>query len=652
LEEMGITRLGHQKKILLAIKHVKDVLSGKAQQDANKLAFKTPMSPGLYQRNPSVKSYNPASPSHHSYQHGTTQNTLHHHYPGHFQHKNVIQQQYPGGNNKIPCYDNQSIYGTLGGGANPTSYLNSRASNVHSSTSSFKNPGSHNTTRQCSQYQGQHQSSNSNINTNNVRNLEQKNNVMNMQSHVAQIHHSPLIQRSQSQGSHNNSCSQIIKHQGNLVHSPIVQRSKAPHDQQSNVSQFQRSQSEEPHSSSSLQYKPDIVTVQVRPQVRSNNTKDLIFEEPIYSTFHPCSNNLGVRPIVNEGPSSLPFQFPSNCSAYRNRSLDDGDVTPTNGSETVFSYDSSVSNGGTLPRNSSNKNNVKFRPVAKVTARAQIHREMSDDAVTNDLKKEQQKEISNVDSVSVNNNQNEQHTLAFQNSHTDPKSRLMMQERSSPCSQSTNNTPQGTPKKLPPPPPRRSNSISESSSSSKMAAAKNKMAVADGTFLEQTSCTQNTSQSGNVPLKRQASGGGGTLLRRSLNYGYMGVKNNRQFLEQQQRQEDEELMPPPPPAPADSGNHSQNHTQLNIQTRVDNHQSHGVENQLYCHQQQPQSCSGLSQSSAQQGREFCRSANYGQARPSDACPLAAPPSGETVLSDIGHMLADLSEELEAMLETE
>lgn len=239
-----------------------------------------------------------------------------------------------------------------------------------------------------------------------------------------------------------------------------------------------------------VQYRPDVVAVQIRPGGRGRSAESL--EEPIYGTyqtFHPDS-----RLSLSQGPSSLgslpprPFPPPSMMTSHPQRSMDDGDITPTN--EFAGSYEG----GGTLPRP---RTANKLRPVAKVTAktRVDIHEVPQFIKDGMNLKKPSQVEEVGMKDLNVK-------TLNRQNSE---------KISSSQGSGSTNNTPQGTPKKLPPPPPRRSNSISESSKDA---------VIRDG-------------QHG--------------YLKRGLSYGYMGIKNNLQ----------PDVTPdlPPPPAPPDSANH-------------------------------------------------------------------------------------------------
>ncbi|XP_068230578.1 caskin-2-like isoform X1 [Palaemon carinicauda] len=239
-----------------------------------------------------------------------------------------------------------------------------------------------------------------------------------------------------------------------------------------------------------VQYRPDVVAVQIRPGGRGRSAESL--EEPIYGTyqtFHPDS-----RLSLAQGPSSLgslpprPFPPPSMMTSHPQRSMDDGDITPTN------EYAGSYEGGGTLPRP---RTANKLRPVAKVTAKTRVDVHEVPQFIKDgmNLKKPSQVEEVGMKDLNVK-------TLNRQNSE---------KISSSQGSGSTNNTPQGTPKKLPPPPPRRSNSISETSKEA---------ACRDG-------------QHG--------------YLKRGLSYGYMGIKNNLQ----------PDVTPdlPPPPAPPDSANH-------------------------------------------------------------------------------------------------
>lgn len=243
--------------------------------------------------------------------------------------------------------------------------------------------------------------------------------------------------------------------------------------------------------SSQVQYRPDVVAVQVRSSGRGRSIESL--EEPIYGTyqtFHPESR----MPLI-QGPMSLgslpPRPFPPTTlgSSHPQRSMDDGDITPTN------EYANNYEGGGTLPRP---RTANKLRPVAKVTAktRVDIHEVPQFIKDGMNLKKPSQTEEINMKELNLK-------TLNRQNSEK--------MYNSSQGSGSTNNTPQGTPKKIPPPPPRRSNSISETS---KEAASQESQYA---------------------------------YLRRGLSYGYMGIKNNLQ----------PDVTPdlPPPPAPPDSANH-------------------------------------------------------------------------------------------------
>lgn len=220
-----------------------------------------------------------------------------------------------------------------------------------------------------------------------------------------------------------------------------------------------------------VQYRPDVMAVQVRPGGGTGRSIDSL-EDPVYGvyqTFHPESR----LPHI-QGPMSLgnlpPRPFPPSTlgSSHPQQSMDDGDITPTN------EYTKSYEGGGTLPRP---RTANKLRPAAKVTAktRVDIHEVPQFIKDGMNLKKPPQNEEINLKELNLK-------TLSRQNS-----------EKVYSSSQSTgsnNNTPQGTPKKVPPPPPRHSNSISETS-------------------------------------KESASQEYG-YLRRGLSYGYMGIKNNLQ----------------------------------------------------------------------------------------------------------------------------
>lgn len=206
-----------------------------------------------------------------------------------------------------------------------------------------------------------------------------------------------------------------------------------------------------------IHYRPDVVAV----NVRAGGGKPRGMDEPIYGTYHTFLPPLQ-RP---HGLAALPARpmLPLQGGPAHQRSLDDGDITPTN--EMALLYEG----GGTLPRP---RPANKYRPVAKVTAktRVDVH-----EVPPQFCKKEETNESEN----------------------TPIKGSLI--ERVLPAS--TNNTPQGTPKKLPPPPPpKRSNSIGE------------------------------------------------TARPRGLSYGCMGVERDLQ-------PEVTPGLPPPPPAPHDEGNH-------------------------------------------------------------------------------------------------
>ncbi|CAL4060841.1 unnamed protein product [Meganyctiphanes norvegica] len=235
-----------------------------------------------------------------------------------------------------------------------------------------------------------------------------------------------------------------------------------------------------------LQYRPDFVAVQVRPGAGRGRGIDGA-DEPIYGTyqtFHPDQ-----RLTQGNGPLSLgnfpARQFPPGTSNHPQRSQDDGDITPTN-EFAMCAYEGA----GTLPRS---RTANKFRPVAKVTAKTRVDIHEAPQFIKPDPPAKPNQEENLM--VKTLNRANSEKNYS---SHTGTNS--------------TNNTPQGTPKKLPPPPPRRSNSISES--------------------------TKNSESS------RESQYG---YLRRGLSYGYMGIKNNLQ----------PDVTPdlPPPPAPNDVGNH-------------------------------------------------------------------------------------------------
>ena len=277
----------------------------------------------------------------------------------------------------------------------------------------------------------------------------------------------------------------------------------------------------------SVQYRPDIVTVQVHPQVR--RSKDGVFEEPIYSTFHPENNRysqyqqqfvqLQQQQQLQQSNqfSSLPTRpnLPPLNNSYTPRSLDDGDITPTN---EVNCYEGG---GGTLPRHKAA--NTKYRPVAKVTAktRVDVHHEMSHN---------EHRPLTNGNTTTTTTTEGKDKIDACKQL---PNSTKIENIYNMIHSHSTNNTPHGTPKKLPPPPPRRSNSISETSKQESLSPCPGK-----GSSATAPSSHTRDSQYG--------------FLRRSLNYGYMGVKNNLQ-------PDIASDLPPPPPAPHDVGNHQHIH---------------------------------------------------------------------------------------------
>lgn len=219
-----------------------------------------------------------------------------------------------------------------------------------------------------------------------------------------------------------------------------------------------------------VQYCPDVVAVQVRPGGRGRSVEAL--EEPIYGTyqtFHPDTrvpHGLGSMSVSSPPPWPFP---PSNLnSSHPQRSMDDGDITPTN------EYANSYEGGGTLPRP---RTANKFRPVAKVTAKTRVDVHEVPQFIKDgmNLKKTIKGEESCMKELKTLNHQN-----------SEKKSNLNQ------GGDSSNNTPQGTPKKVPPPPPRRSNSVSES-----------------------------TKETG-------IQGGHYGYLHRGLSYGYMGIKNNLQ----------------------------------------------------------------------------------------------------------------------------
>ncbi|XP_069157327.1 caskin-2 isoform X3 [Procambarus clarkii] len=245
-----------------------------------------------------------------------------------------------------------------------------------------------------------------------------------------------------------------------------------------------------------VQYRPDLVAVQVRPGGRGRSIESL--EEPIYGTYHTFHPDSRLQFV--QGPMSLgslpprPFLPTSMGTPNPQRSMDDGDITPTN------EYANNYEGGGTLPRP---RTANKLRPVAKVTAKTRVDVHEVPQFIKDgmNLKKPSQKEEINMKDLNI-----KELNLKALNRQNSEKIYNTSQGTGS-----SNNTPQGTPKKIPPPPPRRSNSISETSKEAAL----------------------QESQYG--------------YLRRGLSYGYMGIKNNLQ----------PDVTPdlPPPPAPPDSANH-------------------------------------------------------------------------------------------------
>ena len=300
---------------------------------------------------------------------------------------------------------------------------------------------------------------------------------------------------------------------------------------------------------SAVQYRPDFVPVQVHPQIR--RSKDGMFEEPIYSTFHPDSNRFSqyqqqqLQQQSNQF-SSLPPRpnLPLNNTSYPPRSLDDGDITPTN---EMISYEGG--GGATLPRHRNAANN-KYRPVAKVTAktRVEVHHEMSH---KDEKPPPLQTSISNqkediekfVKENNINNSGGVPTSIIANNSSSKIENIYNVMH-----AHSTNNTPQGTPKKLPPPPPRRSNSISESSKLESLNNSNMKNSFQKPLPVSAPQSSNNTSNSNSCQNRESQYG----FLKRGMNYGYMGVKNNLQ-------PDVGDDLPPPPPAPHDVGNHQYIH---------------------------------------------------------------------------------------------
>ena len=182
----------------------------------------------------------------------------------------------------------------------------------------------------------------------------------------------------------------------------------------------------------SVHYRPDVVAVTVRPPGSGRGRPQDPIEEPIYGTYHTFHPDHRGSHIYTNGPPLSLGALPPRAQQYpggmQQRSLDDGDITPTN--DTV-----SYEGGGTLPRPRGGAG--RLRPVAKVVAktRVDVHEPPAS------LGEKNLKNLNNAICSEIG-------------------------ERFLPPggggSASTNNTPQGTPKKMPPPPPRRSNSISES----------------------------------------------------------------------------------------------------------------------------------------------------------------------------------------------
>ncbi|KAK3862714.1 hypothetical protein Pcinc_031449 [Petrolisthes cinctipes] len=218
-----------------------------------------------------------------------------------------------------------------------------------------------------------------------------------------------------------------------------------------------------------VQYRPDVVAVQIRAGGRG-------MDEPIYGsyqTFHPDNRmSHGQGPPLSLG-NMPPRPFPPTTAMgqpHPQRSMDDGDITPTN------EYTNNYEGGGTLPRP---RTANKLRPVAKVTAKTRVDVHEVPQFIKDgmNLKKPPQGEEICMKELNLKSLNRQNSEKAYNPSQG---------------SGSSNSTPQGTPKKVPPPPPRRSNSISESSK-------------------------EGTGQEGTYGY-----------LRRGLSYGYMGIKNNLQ----------------------------------------------------------------------------------------------------------------------------
>uniref|UniRef100_A0A6A7FQR2 Caskin-2 n=1 Tax=Hirondellea gigas TaxID=1518452 RepID=A0A6A7FQR2_9CRUS len=516
LEEMGITRLGHQKKVVLAIKRIKDIKGGKKfssslppppQQEI--MVITRDSQPDNF---PSMSDFRTFSGQRQGDQPYSNR-------PNETYNQRTANENYAQGNN--------GNYNSAGGGNMPGAG-NYNPNGAQFSPSVYRSyAGNHGVMPGSPLHRQNSQHGSHNNDSNSSASINANNSISNQQQHSQQHH--------KLYSAHNNQIVNMPSHTG--VH-----------------------------------YRPDFVTVQVHPQIR--RTKDGVFEEPIYSTFHPDNNRFSQYQQQTPQQQQMQLQQQSNqfsslpprpnlpplTNSYPPRSLDDGDITPTN---EMITYEG----GGTLPRHRASNN--KFRPVAKVTAktRAEVHHEMNEKNTSTGSADSKEFQENSVTDCSIKQNNNVSNANKIENIYNIIHAH------------STNNTPQGTPKKLPPPPPRRSNSISETS---KLESLNGSNLKSHGTQHAAVPASLASNLSGSNSIQNSASGsqnreGHYGFLRRGMNYGYMGVKNNLQ-------PDIASDLPPPPPAPHDVGNHQHilhHHSHRRPQTQMlpdDNEQMNSNDN--------------------------------------------------------------------------